>query len=86
MKYTICADCKHYQIRRNRKGNTYDSNIWYNQLCGHPKREKKKSINFVTGEEEYSDINSLGDTCFDADKRPYCRDINDGNCKTLEPK
>lgn len=71
---TICKDCKHFIC--------YGSN-WYDQRCGASKLPK--SINPVTGKEQYKTKNDLGRTVYTDNPHRDCRDVNtSGNCSLYE--
>lgn len=80
MTPTICAKCKHIVKKEDRRPGTY----WYNYSCGHPELEHPKGIDYVTGEPCYWTKNDLGQTYCTASPRPFCRDINDGECRYYE--
>ncbi len=73
---TICAECKWFQN---------ESICWHEQYCGHPRREKKEVIDFVTGKRGFGGTNDLGRVYLTDEKRPNAREINnDGMCETFE--
>lgn len=74
---TICTNCVHF---KNAEANDKSrSEIWYNHLClAHP---LPKSINFVTGIEQYYIENDIGKIVFTDQEFKYCKDINDGKCQ-----
>jgi len=83
-KTVVCVGCKHY---RHMVQNEAATEAWYNHKCAHPDVENMKCIDPVTGEEGWALKNDLGRTCImtdDANRYPYCRDVNDGTCAMFE--
>lgn len=72
---TICVKCKFL----NKLGS-----MWCDHLCKGVSLEE--GIDFVTGKKGYKHLNSLGDVSIIDNPDPYCRSINDGNCKYYKPK
>ena len=68
---TICKNCKH---------KLFKGKMWYEQYCKVNKRSK--GINPVSGEKQYVAINSLNQKYYTDTPYGYCRDFNDGNCKS----
>lgn len=80
MVKTICVSCNHHHT--NQDGPRSD--CWYNHFCLHPELAAIPEQNPVTGKVEYAGVNSLWGQYFTAQKHPYCRDVNNGNCPHYE--
>lgn len=78
---TVCYDCLHF-LNSEPTGPRKD--IWYNHRCG--AISLPLAINPITGCNQYYQQNSLGETYFADQEHPYCRNMNDGNCKRFRSK
>jgi len=69
---TICKKCKH---------KIFEGEIWYNQFCS--ANRLPSGIDPVSGKRKHIAINSRGRKYYTNRKYAYCKDINDGQCKSF---
>lgn len=68
---TICAECRHL-IREGSGAH------WGDYVCGAITRAR--GVDLVTGQETWLEGG------FPAQEHPYCRNVNNGDCKLFEKK
>jgi hypothetical protein len=82
---TVCVNCRwHINAHEGRRTGP-PASAWFYQLCGHPDVERPTTVDPVSGEVRHMARNDLGRTYLTDKARPYCRDINDGECSMYEP-
>ena len=69
---TICRNCVHYRC--------VGRAIWYNERCSAEAVQLPPATDPVSGKEGFQIMNGLGMVLIVDDSKPYCRNINHGEC------
>lgn len=76
MAMTVCFKCKHH-VNLDPDGHFWK--LWFNQVCASPGAIEMTAFNPVTGE-HVPNYPTWGEV------RPYCQNVNRGNCQFFEKK
>lgn len=84
-RVNLCKDCRH---SKNKSDGSNGRPIWWQVLCVHPKFERKKIQDPVTGAIEYlaTGVDEKGDTKYSIDSKSsvFASDVNNGDCPYWE--